>query len=47
LKICCPEEIAYRNRFIDRAQLLKLAAQYAKIEYGRYLTALAEESIPF
>ena len=40
LKICCPEEIAYRNRFIDRAQLLKLAAALHRSGYGEYLRSL-------
>ena len=29
-KICCPEEIAYRNNWIDRNQLLQLSMKYAK-----------------
>jgi len=37
LKICCPEEIAWRMGFIDSAQLEKLAAQMSKNRYGRYL----------
>lgn len=37
LKICCPEEIAYRQGFIDAAQLERLAAPLAKSGYGRYL----------
>ena len=42
MKICCPEEIAYRRRFIDRAQLLLLARQF-KSPYGEYLEGLADE----
>jgi len=37
LKICCPEEIAYRQGFIDAAQLERLAEPLAKSGYGRYL----------
>ena len=37
LKVCCPEEIAYRMGYIDAAQLEKLAEALAKSEYGRYL----------
>lgn len=37
LKICCPEEIAYRSGFIDAAQLERLAAPLAKSGYGDYL----------
>jgi glucose-1-phosphate thymidylyltransferase len=37
LKVCCPEEIAFRAGFIDAAQLEKLAAPLAKTSYGEYL----------
>ena len=37
LKICCPEEIAYRSGFIDAGQLERLAAPLAKSGYGHYL----------
>lgn len=37
LKICCPEEVAYRMGFIDAAQLEKLAAPLKKSGYGDYL----------
>jgi glucose-1-phosphate thymidylyltransferase len=40
LKICCPEEIAYRMGFIDGAQLQRLAEPLKKSEYGRYLLDL-------
>jgi glucose-1-phosphate thymidylyltransferase len=43
LKICCPEEIAWRNGWIDDAQLERLAAPLAKSGYGRYLLDLREE----
>jgi glucose-1-phosphate thymidylyltransferase len=39
LKICCPEEIAWRSGFIDDAQLEVLAAKLGKSGYGHYLTA--------
>jgi glucose-1-phosphate thymidylyltransferase len=42
-KIGCVEEVAYRQGFIDKAQLLKLAKQCEKSNYGRYLMRLAEE----
>ena len=41
-KICCPEEIAYRNNWIDRNQLLQLSMKYAKSGYGEYLRRIAE-----
>jgi glucose-1-phosphate thymidylyltransferase len=43
LKICCPEEIAWRNGWIDDAQLERIAAPLAKSGYGRYLLDLKEE----
>ena len=43
LKICCPEEIVWRNGWIDDAQLGRLAAPLAKSGYGRYLLELGEE----
>jgi glucose-1-phosphate thymidylyltransferase len=43
LKISCIEEIAYRLGYIDREQLLRLAEEYSKNEYGRYLSDLANE----
>ena len=39
LKICCPEEIAWRGGFIDDAQLEALAARLGKSGYGAYLMA--------
>ncbi|WP_461206042.1 glucose-1-phosphate thymidylyltransferase RfbA [Clostridium sp. DL1XJH146] len=43
LYVACLEEIAYRKGFINRAQLLKLAEPLMKIEYGKYLTQIADE----
>jgi glucose-1-phosphate thymidylyltransferase len=40
LKIACPEEIAYRKRYIDAVQLEALALPYKKNGYGRYLMQL-------
>ena len=37
LKICCPEEIAWRQGFIDDAQLERLAVPLRKSGYGDYL----------
>lgn len=37
LKVCCPEEIAWRQGFIDDAQLERLAQPLLKSGYGRYL----------
>ena len=42
LYVACLEEIAYRNGFIDKAQLLKQADRFQKTEYGQYLYQIAE-----
>ncbi len=42
LKIACPEEIAYRQGFIDAAQLEKLAVPLIKSGYGNYLMQVLE-----
>ncbi len=41
-KIGCPEEIAYRMKFIDRTDLLQLAENLKKSGYGEYLKMVAE-----
>jgi glucose-1-phosphate thymidylyltransferase len=45
LKVCCPEEIAYRGGFIDAAQLEKHAAALAKSGYGSYLLEVLKEAV--
>jgi glucose-1-phosphate thymidylyltransferase len=37
LKVCCPEEIAYRAGYIDASQLERLARKLEKTGYGTYL----------
>jgi glucose-1-phosphate thymidylyltransferase len=43
LRIGCIEEIAYRQGWIDAAQLEALGRAQAKSEYGRYLRELAQQ----
>jgi len=43
LKIACPEEIAWRNGWVDDAALLKLAAPLEASGYGRYLKGIVAE----
>ncbi len=43
LKVACPEEIAFRNRWISKEQLSALAQPMIKNQYGQYLQRLAEE----
>ena len=45
LKVSCIEEIAYKRKFIDKKQLLKLAEPMKKNQYGEYLIRLANENI--
>lgn len=45
LKVCCPEEIAYRQGFIDAKQLEQLAQPLAKNGYGQYLLRLLKEGV--
>jgi glucose-1-phosphate thymidylyltransferase len=42
LRVCCPEEIAWNNGWIDNAQLEVLGNALAKNGYGQYLLSLAE-----
>jgi len=43
LKIACPEEIAFRNHWIDQNQLEALAQPMLKNSYGKYLMQLIRE----
>lgn len=46
LKVCCPEEIAWRAGWISSEALEQLATPLAKSGYGRYLLDLLEEKAP-
>ena len=45
LKVACPEEISWRNGWIDDTQLEKMAAQLAKSGYGQYLLGLLKDRV--
>jgi glucose-1-phosphate thymidylyltransferase len=44
LKVGCPEEVAWRLKWIDDGKLTKLAEPLAKSGYGRYLLSLLEQA---
>ena len=43
LYVACIEEIAYRQGWISKEQLLELAGPMAKTEYGQYMIQIANE----
>jgi glucose-1-phosphate thymidylyltransferase len=45
LKVSCPEEIAYRQKWIDAAQLAALAQAMTKNTYGQYLLRVLNEKV--
>ena len=45
LKVCCPEEIAFRAGYIDAARLEELALPLAKTGYGAYLLEIARGTV--
>ena len=47
IKISAPEEIAYRNGWIDKAKLLESAERYGKSPYGQHLRAVAEGKLQY
>jgi glucose-1-phosphate thymidylyltransferase len=46
LKVCCPEEIAYRMGYIDAEQVIRLAEPLKKNSYGQYLLEMIEHEGP-
>ena len=47
VKISAPEEIAYKNGWIDREKLVESAARYGKSPYGQHLKAVAEGRVMY
>ena len=47
IKISAPEEIAYRNEWINREKLLESASRYGKSPYGEHLKQVAEGKIHY
>ena len=47
IKISAPEEIAYRNGWIDKAKLLESAERYGKSPYGQHLKSVAEGKVQY
>ena len=47
IKISAPEEIAYKNGWIDRETLLKSAERYGRSPYGHHLRAVAEGRVRY
>lgn len=45
MQVSCPEEIAYRKKWIDKDKLLEIIKPFLKTEYGKYLKNLAEGKI--
>lgn len=45
LQVCCPEEIAFGQGWIDAEQLERLAAPLLKNDYGKYLHELAVRGV--
>jgi glucose-1-phosphate thymidylyltransferase len=46
LKICCPEEIAWRQGFITADRLREIAEPLRKSGYGEYLLKVLDEAVP-
>lgn len=47
IKICCPEEIAYKNGWISKETLLKAAESMSKNQYGQHLFNVANDKIKY
>lgn len=47
IKISAPEEIAYKNGWISKEQLIESAEKYGKSPYGQHLKAVAEGKVKY
>lgn len=47
IKISAPEEIAFKNNWIDKEKLLESAASYGKSPYGTHLKAVADGKVRY
>ena len=47
IKVCVPEEIAYNNKWITKAQLNEIIKQYGKSKYGEYLKKIASGKVKY
>ncbi len=43
IQIACLEEIAYKNKWIDKTKALEFADKYKKTEYGKYIKRIVGE----
>ena len=46
LKVCCPEEIAWRQGYISTDNLLEIARETEKSGYGAYLRKIVQPGTP-
>lgn len=47
IKVCVPEEIAYKKGWIDKERLLQIIREYGKSKYGEYLQKIASDKIRY
>lgn len=47
IKVCVPEEIAYKKGWIDKERLLRIIREYGKSKYGEYLQKIASDKIRY
>lgn len=43
LYISCPEEIAFRNKWISKELFIQMGKEYSKTDYGKYILSIADE----